>query len=88
MPDPDGGPALFNAKSVDIRLKLSKQYNDTLARLQAELKRRDADQAADSRMVVEAVNDAVNRLTGMRRTAAIQGAEEDPLSSMYNVGGM
>jgi len=88
VPDPDGGRALFNSKGADSRLRLSKQYVDVITKLEADLKKRELAQASDGRMVVEAVNDAVNRLTGSTRAASANAEDADPLASMYNVGGM
>jgi len=90
VPNPDTGEPMFNTRAVDIRLRVSKQVTDTVAKLQTELRRNDADHAVDARMIQETVTDAVNRLTGTGTSdnAAAAAIETDPLASMYDVGGM
>lgn len=93
-----GAPPIFNVRAVDPRLKVGKHLLDTAVRLNTEVTRRDTEHATDARLILDSVNGAVNRLTGVLPGAgagAGAGAaanraidEDDPLALMYDVGGM
>ena len=85
VPNPETGDPMFNVRAVDVRLRVSKQYTDTVTKMNGELRRREGDQASDMRLVMETVNDAVNRLVGLEDDAP--EAVDDPLGAMYDVGG-
>lgn len=83
--NPDTEQVMFNVKAIDPRVRLSKQYMGTLKQLNDELRARSKEDTGRPRLIMETVNDAVNRLTGQKRK--LMDADDDPLSDMYEIGG-
>ena len=84
--DSGDGTHMFNLRAVGERLKITRHYLDAVKLLQSELQRRDAAMQTDNRQLIETVNAAVNRLTAANPAAAEDA--DDPLGSMFSVGGL
>jgi len=83
--NPDNDQVMFNVKAIDPRVRLSKQYMGTLKQLNDEIRARGKEDTGRPRLIMETVNDAVNRLTGQKRK--LMDADDDPLGDMYEIGG-
>ncbi len=88
---PESGDRIFNMRAVDTRLRLSKHIIDMVTRKSTELRRRTS--AVDVRVVLQAVNQSVNRLT---QQAAVNGGggggdlhnSVSAVAEMYEIGGL